>query len=340
MEILVTGVSGRVGSNLARALLERGNVVRGLVMPGDPKLPMVRELGITIVESDLTDANAVHRAVEGVDAVVHLAALMVQGNMPSDTMFNVNVLGTLNLLEGVRRTSPSLGRFVYASTGQAYPPFELNASALYEDRRQLPRDLYSHTKFLSERICEEYMREYGIPVTVVRYASVLAAGEPLKILAPPMLSSMIDQWTAPGRVPWFGHQHVEAARRAAQTASQVPDAACAVVGPGGTPWSLTFTDVRDAVAGTLRALESPHAVGDTFNISGPAATSWVEAARLISMATDRVYQEVLMPFVWTVRIPIDRARTAIGYEPKYGFREMLESALSCERGEDIGVIAP
>jgi nucleoside-diphosphate-sugar epimerase len=105
MKVLITGVSGRVGANLAYQLQKRGYTVRGMVMPGDPKLGKVRQLGVEIVEGAIYDADAVYRACDGCDILVHLAAQMKQGNSTVQDMVNINAIGTLNVLEGALRSS-------------------------------------------------------------------------------------------------------------------------------------------------------------------------------------------------------------------------------------------
>ena len=125
MKVLVTGVTGRIGANLASALMKKGYKVRGLVMPGDPKTDKARRLGVEIFEADIGDATGVHRAVDGVDVVAHLAAQMLQGNLSTERMFIINTLGTLNLLEGAVKASRKIKRFLFASTDQTYSPYML-----------------------------------------------------------------------------------------------------------------------------------------------------------------------------------------------------------------------
>ena len=76
MKVLITGISGRVGANLAVQLMKKGYEVRGLIFPGDPKTEKVRKLGVEIFEADMNEAEAVYRACDRCDAIVHLAAQM------------------------------------------------------------------------------------------------------------------------------------------------------------------------------------------------------------------------------------------------------------------------
>ena len=121
MKILVTGSHGRVGGNLVKRLLDQGHDIRGFVYPGDAsragKWADVDE--VEIVEGDLRDFEAVSRAVEGVDAVYHLAAAFASPHSNIEYL-QINGLGTLHLLEAVREKVPQLQRFVYACTEAIY----------------------------------------------------------------------------------------------------------------------------------------------------------------------------------------------------------------------------
>ena len=182
MKVLITGVTGRIGANLAAALMKKGYEIRGLVMPNDPKAEKARRLGVEVVEADLGDAEKVHRAVDGVDIVAHLAAQIIQGTTPADRMYVVNTLGTANLLEGAIKARRPIQRFLLVSTDQTYSLFVTERTVFYEDRPQKPQDIYGLGKFLSEQIGLAYMREYALPITILRYTSVIAGDEPLVVL--------------------------------------------------------------------------------------------------------------------------------------------------------------
>jgi nucleoside-diphosphate-sugar epimerase len=338
MKVLITGVSGRVGANLAVQLKQRGYQVRGLVMPGDPKADKVRKLDIEVIEAPIYDADGVYRAVDGVDLVAHLAAQMRQGSSTPQRMFEINTLGTMNILEGALRSSRPIKRILFASTDQAYSPFVAERTTFYEDHVQKPIDIYALTKVMSEQACAEYRREYGLPIAVVRYSSVVAADEAFEVLTPAWLHTFMGLWTHNGRVPWFGADKAAEAWQVAEEALKAPTAVCGITDPNGVSWGLPFTDVRDTVQGTLLALESPDALGDTFNMVGPVPTAFVPAAKLIAQHTDRPYLEVRMPFLWFFNVANHKARSILGYDPQYDFPAMIDSALAFRRGDDIGVV--
>jgi UDP-glucose 4-epimerase len=339
MKVLITGVSGRVGANLAFQLLKRGYQVRGLIFPGDPKTEKVRTLGVEIAEADMQDAEGIYRACAGCDSFVHLAAQMKQGNSTVQRMFEINALGTLNVLEGALRSGRPVQSVLLAGTDQAYHPFVSDRTTFYEDHPQRPIDIYALTKLMSEQMFFTYLREYDLPVKIMRFGSVIAADEPLQLFYPAWLDLYVNgEWTTPGRIPWFGAEKVTAAKAAVAEAMKTPDGVCAIMDEAGDSWGLPFTDVRDTVDGIIKVLESKDAVGQAFNLVGPSAVPFVKVAQLIAANSSRPYLEVRMPFLWWFNVSNAKARTILGYQPKYTFEEMLQAALAFRRGEDIGVV--
>lgn len=81
MKILITGITGRIGSNLAARLREEGHEVRGLVWPKDPRTEKLAPLGVDLVEGSLTEIDDVNKVVSGMEAVYHFGAVF-QGGGP------------------------------------------------------------------------------------------------------------------------------------------------------------------------------------------------------------------------------------------------------------------
>jgi UDP-glucose 4-epimerase len=339
MKVLITGISGRVGANLAVQLIKRGYSVRGLIFPGDPKTEKVRKLGVEIVEADMNDAAGIYRACDGCEAIVHLAAQMKQGSSTVQRMVEINALGTLNVLEGAVRASRPVQSILLAGTDQAYHPFVSDRTTFYEDHPQRPIDIYALSKLMSEQMFYTYLREFNLPIKIMRFGSVIAGDEPLELFYPAWLDLYVNQeWTMPGRVPWFGAEKVAAAKAAVAQAMQTPNGVCAIMDEAGNSWGLPFTDVRDTVDGIIKVLESKDAVGQAINLVGPAATPFLRVAQLIAANTTRPYVEVKMPFLWWFNVSNAKARSILGYQPQYTFEDMLQSALAVRRGEDIGVV--
>ncbi len=112
MTILITGATGLVGSRLLKRMIAAGLDCRAIIRPGKA-LPQ----GMTAVEADLLDPATLDDAVEGISAVVHLAAVFRTAD--TDAIWKANVDGTRNLIAAVKRRAPTV-RFIMASTGLVY----------------------------------------------------------------------------------------------------------------------------------------------------------------------------------------------------------------------------
>src|SRR3982750_3871671 len=149
--VLVTGGAGFLGSNLARALLERGDTVKVLDNFSTGNRANLDGLDVEVIEGELRSYERVHNAVRGAEVVFHLGAL---GSVPRSvqdplTSSAVNVEGTLNVLlaardSGVRRVVYSSSTSVYGNSG------ELPAS---EDALPDPLSPYGVAKLAAERYC-------------------------------------------------------------------------------------------------------------------------------------------------------------------------------------------
>jgi dihydroflavonol-4-reductase len=110
---LVTGATGHIGNVLVRKLLERGEKVRAMLMPGEDPTPL-KGLDVEKVEADVLNTDALFRAFEGIRGVFHLAGVI--SIMPGDNplVWKVNVEGTKNVLKTARQSG--VQRLVYTSS--------------------------------------------------------------------------------------------------------------------------------------------------------------------------------------------------------------------------------
>ncbi len=141
--ILVTGATGRIGKYLVNALLEKGEKVRVLI-----RKRMTEFENVETFYGDLLDKEAVKKAVEGIDTIFHLAAV-VDYSAPEDLMFKVNVLGTRNLLENFKGS-----KFIYLSSaavlGKKLKEFPADENTSYN-----PSNFYGRTKMKAEKLVKE-----------------------------------------------------------------------------------------------------------------------------------------------------------------------------------------
>ena len=169
MNVLVTGGAGFVGANLARHLLAHGYNLRILDNFSTGRREHLAGLAVEIIEGDILDPNAVAQAVQGVEAVVHLAAHT--GVIPSiehpEVDMRVNVVGTLNVLQACR--DAGVRRFVFASSnapmGQQAPPY-------HEGLVPRPLSPYGASKRAGEGYCSAFHGSYGLDTVVLRFTNV------------------------------------------------------------------------------------------------------------------------------------------------------------------------
>ena len=172
MKILVIGGAGFQGSHLSEKLLDNGHQVTIL-----NTLSLYAEFNIediidkvNIVWGSITDKELVYKTVRDHDVVFDLASRMnvdESRHLPRDYV-NVNVNGTLNVLEAVRKIGCKL---IYISTCEVYGHKE-NRYTVYEDSEFLPYSPYAASKAAADRLCFAYHKTYGVDVTIVRPANV------------------------------------------------------------------------------------------------------------------------------------------------------------------------
>ena len=172
MPILVTGGTGLVGSRLLRRFVDAGVDCRALVRPGK-EVPA----GAAPVEGDLLDVDSLKQAVEGVSAIVHLAAVFRTQN--EDDIWRANLDGTKNLIAAAKSHAPQ-ARFVMASTGLVY---DADASQPgLEDDATNPKLAYPASKIAAEK----ELRNSGLTWSILRLGFVYGDGDGHLASVPPL----------------------------------------------------------------------------------------------------------------------------------------------------------
>jgi nucleoside-diphosphate-sugar epimerase len=183
MNILVTGGAGYVGSTLAPLLLAEGHQVRvldALLHGGEPLLGVWAHPGFEFLRGDICDREVVRKAVEGRDAVVHLAAIVGDpacARQP-DHARAVNLDASLALIEESRRAG--VGRFIFASTCSNYGKMT-NAHGYVDENAELrPVSLYAETKVAVEKALLESGREGNWCPTPLRFATIFGVSSRMR----------------------------------------------------------------------------------------------------------------------------------------------------------------
>jgi UDP-glucose 4-epimerase len=176
MRALVTGGAGFIGSNLADALLDRGDevtVVDNLASGKRENLTGALVRGAAFEEADIRDAGRMRAVLSATrpDIVFHLAAQIDVRKSIEDPAWDagVNVVGTVNVLQAARETG--VKRVVNTSTGGAIYG-DADVTPTPESAPSRPMAAYGQSKFCAEAYCGWYERLYGLSSVILRYGNV------------------------------------------------------------------------------------------------------------------------------------------------------------------------
>jgi nucleoside-diphosphate-sugar epimerase len=298
-KVLVTGGAGFIGSNLVRALLERGNQVRVLDNFATGRRENLVDIAgdVELVEGDLRSYERVHTAVRGTEVVFHLGAL---GSVPRSvqdplTTTAVNVDGTLNVLlaardEGVARIVSASSSSVYGDGG-TFPRVETQAPD--------PISPYGVAKLAAERFCVSFHRVYGLEAVALRYFNVFGPRQDPN-----------SQYAAV--IPLF----VRAVHEGRPVTIH-----------GNGEQSRDFTYVANIVEANILAASAPGAAGRVLNVAAGTSATVNEVADSIGRLLDRpVLREYAPPRPGDVDrswADVSLAREVIGFETKTDLEEGL-----------------
>jgi UDP-glucose 4-epimerase len=297
--VLVTGGAGFIGSNLVRALLDRGDEVRVLdnFATGLRENLAGLEDDVEVVEGELRSYERVHNAVRGVEIVFHQGALPSVPRSVQDPLTTnaVNVEGTLNVLlaardEGVRRV-------VFASSSSVYGDTAVLPQR--EDAPPSPIAPYGVAKLAAERYCSTFSRVYAIETVALRYFNVFGPRQnPLSQYAAVVVKFI----------------HLVAA------GEPVP-----IDGDGET--SRDFTYVSNVVDANLLAADAEGVNGRVLNVAAGSSHTVNELADTIGELLERPVEKRYGPprpaDIRASWADIAEARRLLGYEPDVGFEEGL-----------------
>jgi nucleoside-diphosphate-sugar epimerase len=329
MLILVTGATGRIGAHLTRALVREGHRVRALVLPGDPRAPLVAGPQVELAYGTLADTAALAAAARDVDAVYHLAGALTSRGNSDDEFFEFNLRGTYNLLTAVRAHAPRIRRFAYASSDAVY---HNGSAACYlpvdEAHPRLAASVYGASKIGAEELCLTFQRAFGIPATILRFGATADAEE----LVQPR--SVFARWLFLGESIRF--------LASLPQRSPVQDESLAILrgldtggerlvifgDRDGNPEIRGWGDARDVAEGCLLTLDAKAADGEAFNLGGVSPFAADALAKHIAAKLNLPWVVARLPMArapWYVSSA--KAKALLGFAPRYSVFDMVDEAI-------------
>lgn len=170
MKILITGGAGFIGSNLSRHALRNNHDVRVLDDFSTGYKENVANIDVQVIEGSLLDLNSVEKAVNGVDAIIHLGAL---GSVPRSIenptrTHNVNATGTLNILEAARKFGVK-----HVSCASSSSVYGMNPALPKNEREWVrPMSPYAVSKLATEQYTLSYQQSFGLKTLAFRFFNV------------------------------------------------------------------------------------------------------------------------------------------------------------------------
>jgi UDP-N-acetylglucosamine/UDP-N-acetylgalactosamine 4-epimerase len=310
---LITGGAGFIGSNLVAELVGRGERVRVLDNFATGQRPNLAALAdkIEVIEGDIRSYHIVREAVDGVDFVLHQAALPSVPRSVRDpiTTNEVNVLGTLNMLQAAR--DAGVKRLVYASSSSVYG----DNPELPKREIMCPRPLspYAISKLAGEQYCQTFWRLYGFETVCLRYFNVFGPRQDptsqYAAVIPRFITALLNQ--TPLTIYGDGQQ------------------------------SRDFTFIANVVHANLLACTAPTVAGGVFNIACGERYTLLDLVAQLAAAIEQEPQIVHMQDrpgdVPHSQADINQAETWLGYKPLVELKQGVEQTVSWFRDKVINL---
>ena len=308
---LITGIGGFIGSSLARALLSRGEQVRGVDNFATGRRENLTEIlgRIDFREADILDLDAMKQACAGVDYVLHQAAIPSVPKSVLDPLASnrANVDGTVNVLVAAR--DARVKRVVYAASSSAYG--DTPTLPKHEGMTPNPISPYAVAKLASEHYMISFYRCYGLETVALRYFNIFG----------------------PRQDPSSPYSGVLAKFITLMLRGEQPT----IFGDGEQ--SRDFTYIDNAVEANLLACEAPasEAAGQVFNIATGSRITLNETVKMLQGMTSYSGEAKFAPErggdIKHSLADISKAEVHLRYRPKVNFEEGLRRTVDWYRGK-------
>lgn len=257
MRVLITGATGLLGGHLIKELQQRGEHIRALVLPVENADKLTAQ-GVEVVRGDITDAGTLEPAVQDVELVFHLAAMMGV-TRPIEDYRLVNVTGSENLYKAAQKAG--VRRYVHTSSHCVYG---LNMGRFLTEKDPLRPDShpYSVTKAEGDRLMRRLMLDSKVETVILRPGSFFGPGDRLN----------------------FGRM-----------AQRMKDGKGVILGKGDN--HLPFCYITDVVQGFLLAAYHDNAPGNVYNITNDQPLTQQEMFNEVADAVGGVRPTRHLPYL-------------------------------------------
>jgi len=304
MRYLVTGGGGFIGSNLVHHLIAAGESVRVLDNFATGREQNLRgsEGKCELIQASITDPAALAKAVDGIEVILHQAALpsvprSVEDPVSSDL---TNVHGTVLLLDAARRAK--VRRVVFAASSSAYG--ETPTLPKIETMMPSPLSPYAASKLACEYYLQVFTYNYGLETVALRYFNVFGPRQDPKSQYAAVIPRFIEAYIAAKPATIFGDGEQ----------------------------SRDFCFIENAIEANLKAAMAPGASGKVFNIACGERTTLNQVIDILGdIFGGRIEPSYQAPRAGDVKhslADITQAKSVLGYTGAVSFREGLEKTVA------------
>ena len=257
MKVLVTGADGFIGSHLVEALVRLGIDIRAFVLYNSfnswgwlDRAPSDIRDNLDVFAGDIRDPHGMKTAMQGCDAVLHLAALIAipYSYHSPDAYVDTNVKGTLNVLQAARELG--VRRIIHTSTSEVYGTARF--VPITEEHPLQGQSPYAATKIAADQLAYSFHASFGLPVVIVRPFNTYGPRQSARAVIPTIITQIAS-----------GKRQIRL---------------------GALSPTRDFTYVQDTVAAFIAALRSDAGLGQVVNFGSNFEVSIGDAARLVAQA--------------------------------------------------------
>lgn len=306
--ILVTGADGFIGSHLTEALVRAGHNVRAFVLYNSfNSWGWLDHCGadvkgkFEVFAGDIRDPHGVKEAMQGCDAVLHLAALIAipYSYHSPDTYVDTNIKGTLNVLQAARELG--VKRVIHTSTSEVYGTARF--VPITEEHPLQGQSPYSATKIAADQLAYSFYASFGLPVVIARPFNTYGPRQSARAVIPTIITQIAN-----------GQRQIKL---------------------GAVSPTRDFSFVQDTVAAFIAVLNSDQGMGEVVNFGSNFEISIGDTVQLIAevmgaeieIETDQVRLRPEKSEVDRLWADNSKVRSLTGWEPAYGGREGFKRGL-------------